>query len=745
MDQHYKIIIDSEGRVKGMRDTEGALIDVDQALKKTDKSGKRLGKTLKKTGESAGGLGKTLKLLAGSALAVGLVTLANRGLEFNRTLEDTQIAVASVLQKFNPDQYADFAAANIAAADAVELLKEKAAVAPGTIRQLAAGYISIAGAAAQAGINTAQTIDLTVRMSQAMSRLALDQSQLTQESRALLTGNISLDAALAKTLGITNESIRVAKEQGNLYEYLVEQIGALGEAADSNSVALSNLTDAIDQALGTVMEGAFERSTQAAKDLSAALQDPQTVAKLKDIGAAVANLADGLIWMAKAGSDVFLWVNDYMQAWGAMLGSGDLDEAAAAASDMNREVVATGAAADEAAAKLAKLKKEMADAAKMKAFREEIGEVNAGITTYAKSAKVATTETKALTGSMGTGKKKLTEFEKAMKKLDATLVSVRARLAETKAELFDLQLSGTAQAWNRLSRLEEIQARYEAINSFIEQGFASTEKIKLLDQERKQLKVEELEIRNELAEILAEQGTEEEEIARLMAEQNVSATEAYELVLKRLEAERQITDQIQNQLRGFFDQLDAQSALRNNGFEPWDDTGGSRSKDSLLAEDFFGEGSRPIGGRDPASGPRSFFGDGSSDSLFGDAFYGGSGSSGSSHSSTPGTGGVNFRFNDSLSSSLTPEMIRAINYARGDAGTANHVDTGFQNLFPGGTTQNIRLSPAAEQQIRRLVEQSGTTSAEFLAGMEAISRHNQESAAAIRIIRDQLKNTRLRP
>jgi len=140
-----------------------------------------------------------------------------RGVEFNNVLEGTQAAIAASMEKFRGLSREQALAESAAA---LEELKRQAKESPATITQLSEAWTATTGAMSAAGIETNKQIDLTVRLSQAVTRLNLPTEQLVQEMRALVTGNISLDAALAKTLGITNEHVAAAKAQGNLSQHV---------------------------------------------------------------------------------------------------------------------------------------------------------------------------------------------------------------------------------------------------------------------------------------------------------------------------------------------------------------------------------------------------------------------------------------------------------------------------------------------------------------------------------------------
>ncbi|MEO0510543.1 MAG: hypothetical protein AAF065_11865 [Verrucomicrobiota bacterium] len=234
------------------------------------------------------------------AATVGFGSLIKRGVEFNSLLEDSETAIDAVLEKFGGPEMQNAEARALAAAGGIEELKRQAKEAPGTIQGLVQGLTAISGPGLAAGLTLEQLIDLTVRFSQANSRLGLSEQQLVQESRALINGNVTLDAQLAQTLGVTNENIRASKEQGRLYEFLVEQLGPLAQAADTSTVRFSNLTDVIDQLAGKISEPVFKGLSDGALSVAEAVDrmDPED---LEQIGRAIAGLVE-------SGVDLTTWL-----------------------------------------------------------------------------------------------------------------------------------------------------------------------------------------------------------------------------------------------------------------------------------------------------------------------------------------------------------------------------------------------------------------------------------------------------
>jgi hypothetical protein len=184
------------------------------------------------------------------------------GIRFNAALEQARLGIAAVQRQANPQVFRNLDAAMGAATNAVELLQQKARQSPASFSQLVEGFQAITGAATAAGIPLSKQVDLTVLLSQAVAALGLRSEQFVQESRALLTGNITEDAALAKMLGIRKEDLDQAKQAGTLFEFLTQRLGAFREAgersANTFTVLWSNLADSIEQASAAAMEPAFE-------------------------------------------------------------------------------------------------------------------------------------------------------------------------------------------------------------------------------------------------------------------------------------------------------------------------------------------------------------------------------------------------------------------------------------------------------------------------------------------------------
>lgn len=242
----------------------------DSTAKATERTGMRLGSVL-------AGLGAT-------AFAGGVI---KRGLDFNKTMNDSEAAIAKVIAQF---QGLDDVAAKGEAGAAMRQLIELEPKAAGSLSTLVDGFLSTLAASQSAGLSVKQNIDLVGRFANAMANANIPTEQLGQEMRSIITGTIGADSSLARILSITNEMVGSARESGRMYDFLVSRIGKLGEAGDTAAVAFSSLQSALDKAAGVLTAPMFERVLQGSKDFTGVVED--LTPKIERLGEALGGLID---------------------------------------------------------------------------------------------------------------------------------------------------------------------------------------------------------------------------------------------------------------------------------------------------------------------------------------------------------------------------------------------------------------------------------------------------------------------
>lgn len=244
--------------------------------------------------------------VAGLVGAYGFGSLVRTGINFNQTLERARIGIAAIQQTADPKRFASFNSALQEADKAVNLLKEAAKTSPASFQQLVGSFQGVSAAATQAGIGIENQVRLINIMSQALSGLGIESHQMLQETRALIMGQIDINARAAKLLNITAADIRNARAKGQLYEFLMDKLKSFGEAAkiaaNGYEVSLSNLNDAIEQFMGEQTRGLVQQMAAAFRGLTAVIQSGgfrQFVEELKSLATAGA-ITTGLIALTSA-------------------------------------------------------------------------------------------------------------------------------------------------------------------------------------------------------------------------------------------------------------------------------------------------------------------------------------------------------------------------------------------------------------------------------------------------------------
>jgi hypothetical protein len=246
-------------------------------------------------GNGSGSLSKLGAGLAAIGGAAGFGAVIARGFQFNQVMGDSQVAIGKVIGQF---QGLNETAAKNEAAKAMQQLIALEPKAAGSLQDLTSGFLATLGASQSAGLSIEQNIDLVGKFANAMANANIPVEQLSQEMRSILTGNIGADSTLAKILGISNEDIKRASQAGQLYTFLVDKIGKLGEAGDTAAVAFSTLQSAIDKAAGALASGLFEDATTGAKELAAQLD--AAAPTFKAIGGALGTLSSAALSFAEA-------------------------------------------------------------------------------------------------------------------------------------------------------------------------------------------------------------------------------------------------------------------------------------------------------------------------------------------------------------------------------------------------------------------------------------------------------------
>jgi len=220
-----------------------------------------------------------------------------RGVDFNRTMFDAEVGIGNVLKKFLK---LDDAAAKKEAAKAMQAIIELEPKTAAGLSDLVQGFLATVASAQAVGVSVEENIELVGMFANALANANIDASQLSQELRAIFTGNITPDAQLAQTAEITNANFRAAKEAGTVYEFLIEKVGSLGDSGDSAAVRMSTLNSAIDKLLGQITYPVFAQWMTGIGEMTDSVNNPELLGSLQAIGLMLGELTE-------AGFDLTQW------------------------------------------------------------------------------------------------------------------------------------------------------------------------------------------------------------------------------------------------------------------------------------------------------------------------------------------------------------------------------------------------------------------------------------------------------
>jgi hypothetical protein len=286
-----KVRIGTEADTRGVEAMEKRIVELEAQVQRLGKSSASLKQGfLQGIGQDVYGDLKTTLAAIPTMLRQAVV----EGLNFNATVESARLGVAAIFKQFDTTGSKSFQDAMRESGEAIDLLKEKAKTSPATFEQLVGGFQGLAGSMSAAGLGIKQQVDLVVLMSQALSGLGIRSDQLLQESRALVTGNITEDAAAARILGITKAQVDSARESGQLFDFLTSKLDAFAEAgavgAESYNTQISNLEDNLTQLKGVATEEFFTQIKDGLKGINAELGAEKAEQMAAGLGAMLGNV-----------------------------------------------------------------------------------------------------------------------------------------------------------------------------------------------------------------------------------------------------------------------------------------------------------------------------------------------------------------------------------------------------------------------------------------------------------------------
>lgn len=195
----------------------------------------------------------------------GVITFVKQMVTLNSALEQSRIGIAALLitagavsnaMGESAEGATALAIAGRTASKQIEQLRKDAIETNTSFQDLVETFQVALAPGLRSGLNVDEIRQFTVRIAQAARAIGLQQNQLAEEVRSILSGTIqSRTTRIAVALGITNEDIRQAKAAGNLLQFLEKRFAGISVAGEQASKTFDGLFNKFKTGLDLAIQG----------------------------------------------------------------------------------------------------------------------------------------------------------------------------------------------------------------------------------------------------------------------------------------------------------------------------------------------------------------------------------------------------------------------------------------------------------------------------------------------------------
>ena len=289
-------------KIRAMFEGQGVLKQVEQSLESAKQKAGQLTEALK-----FGGAIDVGKRIVDSLLRIpeALKKAVDQGLEFNRMMQNSQIGIAGGFRSVDPSL--SFAEAKEKGGEALDSLKQKSLELGINFEALIDTFKVNVPIMWQAGIrDTQKMIDMITLLNQVAAAKGIDGFQAQRDIIDIMNG-MGQRTILGKELeanGVSNESIKAAREAGNLYELITTKLAAYGEAgkaaSETQTAALERLHTAWSSLMGTVTKPWFNQVTEGLNAITDAANKNDNVSFGEKIGLGIRGAIEDLKTLKEA-------------------------------------------------------------------------------------------------------------------------------------------------------------------------------------------------------------------------------------------------------------------------------------------------------------------------------------------------------------------------------------------------------------------------------------------------------------
>lgn len=222
----------------------------------------------------------------------------SEGIRFNAQMESLSISLAGSFRSAEPAKFLNFGQAKTAAVAAMEQIRVKANELGQDFERLAHITSIAVPSLAEAGVRGIdKQLEVVVLLNQLAQSKGIQGFQAQRDILAIIQGRgerTILGKEITNT-GVTNASVKEAKEQGTLYELLTTKLASYAEAGQAASntftAGLTRLRNEWLQTAGAFAQPVFDELKIAYTELASELAKPGAREALRSLGYDVASIA----------------------------------------------------------------------------------------------------------------------------------------------------------------------------------------------------------------------------------------------------------------------------------------------------------------------------------------------------------------------------------------------------------------------------------------------------------------------
>lgn len=136
-----------------------------------------------------------------------------------------------------------------------------------TLPELTAGFQNVLAYSKDLNLTMSQSVDIAKLIAQAIKASGLPMEQISSETRSLLKGEQDRDATLTRILNINSEDLNIAKQKGQVYEYLVGKLGDYELATEAIKQNWEGVLSNLEDTLKEIANASFQETSEEAKAL----------------------------------------------------------------------------------------------------------------------------------------------------------------------------------------------------------------------------------------------------------------------------------------------------------------------------------------------------------------------------------------------------------------------------------------------------------------------------------------------